>query len=61
MSWIFWLVVAVIVTAVVGVTGIQPSATRPIGRTRMMHVGRIVLVAAVILLGYAVFRARAGV
>lgn len=60
MNWLFWLTLAMIVTAVAGVIGIQPAATRPIGHTRMMHVGRLALVALIIVLAYAAFRAHAG-
>lgn len=60
MSWLFWLAVAVIVTAVVAVFGSQPKGTRPIEYTHMMGVARFILVAVVIIVAYAVFRARAG-
>jgi hypothetical protein len=60
MDWFCWLILAVIVTAVAGVTGIQPAKTRPIGHTRLMHVSRFVLAVLVIVLAYAAFRAHAG-
>ncbi len=60
MSWLFWLMLAAIVTAVAGVTAIQPAGTRPIGHTRMMHMARIVLAALAIFFVYAAFRAHAG-
>jgi hypothetical protein len=60
MSWLFWLTMAVIMTAIAAVTGIQPAATRPIGRTGMMRAGRLVLAVLVIVFVYAAFRARAG-
>jgi hypothetical protein len=61
MSWIFWLILAVIVTAIAGVTAIQPAGTRPIGHTHMMHAGRVVLVTIVALCAYAAYRAHAGI
>lgn len=60
MSWLFWLVLAVILTAVAAITGMQPKGTRPISHTRMMGVGRLALAVFVIILAYAAFRARAG-
>ena len=60
MSWLFWLVLAVILTAVVAITGMQPKGTRSVSHTRMMGTGRLVLAALVIIFAYAAFRARAG-
>jgi hypothetical protein len=60
MSWLFWLAVAIIVTAVVAVFSTQPKGTRSVEHTHMMGVARFVLVAVVIIVAYAVFRARAG-
>jgi hypothetical protein len=60
MSWIVWLALAVIVTAVAAVTGIQPKGGRPVAGTRLMGMGRLVLVALVIIFAYLAFRARAG-
>ena len=60
MSWLVWLVLAVGLTAVVAVTGMQPNGARPVSHTRMMAMGRLVLAALVIVVAYAAFRARAG-
>jgi len=60
MSWYFWLGLAVCLTGVVAVTGIQPKGTRPIAHTRMMGAGRVVLVVAVLVIAYAAFRSNAG-
>lgn len=35
MNWLGWLGLAVIVTAVVAVTGIQPKDARPVAHTRL--------------------------
>ena len=60
MSWLFWLALVVIFTAVIAITGAQPKGTRPIAHTRMMGMGRLVLVALVVIFAHAAFRARAG-
>ena len=60
MTWLFWLSVAVVVTATVAVAGIQTKGTRPIEHTSMMGVGRIALLAFIVILAYVVFHARAG-
>jgi hypothetical protein len=44
MSGFFWLVLAVIVTAGVCITGIQPAGARSVAHTRVMGVARLVLV-----------------
>ena len=60
MSWLAWLLLAVIITTVAAVTGIKPKGTRHIARTRLMGVARLVLVAVLVLLAYLAFRARSG-
>ena len=60
MSWLAWLLLAVIITAVAAVTGIKPKGTRHIARTCLMGVARLVLVAVLVLLAYLAFRARSG-
>jgi len=59
-TWLFWLGLAVIMTAVVAVMSIQPKGTRSIGHTHMMTVARVALAAVVVILGYVAFRARSG-
>ena len=44
MTWVFWLTVAVIVATLAAVFGIKPRGTRPVARTSLMTVARIVLV-----------------
>jgi hypothetical protein len=58
MSWLGWLVVAVLIAVVAGVTGLQPKGARPIAHTSMMGVARIVLLALVIIVAYFAYRAR---
>jgi len=60
MSWLGWLGLAVLITAVAALTGIKPKGTRHVARTRLMGVARLVLLAVVIIIAYAVFRTRAG-
>lgn len=60
MTWLFWLTVAVVLTAVVAISGMQPKGTRPIAHTRMMGAARLVLMVLVVIFAYAAFRARTG-
>jgi hypothetical protein len=60
MNWLGWLGLAVIVTAVVAVTGIQPKDTRPVAHTRMMGMARVVLLGFVAILVYFAVRAHSG-
>jgi hypothetical protein len=60
MNWLFLLGFAVVIAAVAAVTGIKPDKTRPVARSRMMGIGRIVLLVIAVLLAYAAFRARQG-
>jgi uncharacterized membrane protein YecN with MAPEG domain len=56
MSWIFWLGLAVAIGIVAAVTGLKPSGTRPVARTRMMGVARFVLVVMLLLFLYLAYR-----
>jgi hypothetical protein len=60
MSWVAWLALAVLITAVAAVTGIKPKGTRHVARTRMMGVARLCLLIIVIIFAYLAFRARQG-
>ena len=60
MNWLMWLGLAVVVTGVAAVTGIKPKGTRPVAHTRMMGVGRIALLAIVLIFAYLAYRARSG-
>lgn len=60
MSWIGWLGLAVLVTAIAALTGIKAKGTRPVARSRLMGVGRFVLLLLVVLFAYLAFRARSG-
>lgn len=60
MSWLAWLGLAVLLTAVAAITGIKPKGTRHIAHTRLMGAARLVLLALVIIFAYLAFRARSG-
>jgi hypothetical protein len=60
MSWLVWVGLAVLVSAVAAVTGIKARGTRPVAGTRLMSVGRFVLLLLILLFAYLAFRARAG-
>lgn len=58
MNWLAILGIAVVVVAIAAVTGIKPKGTRPVAHSRMMGMGRLALLAIVIILVYVAFRAR---
>ena len=60
MNWLVWLGLAVIIAAAAAVTGIKPKGTRPIAHSRLMGMGRLALLAIVIILVYLAYRAHAG-
>lgn len=60
MSWLGWLMLAVLVTAVAAITGFKPKGTRHVAGTRMMGVARLFLLIIVIIFAYLAFRARSG-
>jgi hypothetical protein len=60
MTWLAWLGLAVLITAVAAITGIKPKGTRHVSHTRLMGVARLALLAGVIIFAYLAFRARSG-
>ncbi|MBK5258972.1 MAG: hypothetical protein JJE51_05215 [Thermoanaerobaculia bacterium] len=60
MNWLVWLGIAVVIVAIAAVTGIKPKGTRSVSHSRMMGIGRIALLAIVIILVYVAYRARSG-
>jgi hypothetical protein len=60
MTWLGWLGLAVIITAVAAVTGFKPKGTRHVARTRLMSMARIALLIIVAICAYLAFRARSG-
>ena len=47
-----------VIAAVAAVTRIKPKGTRPVAHSRMMAMGRLALLAIVVILVYVAFRAR---
>ncbi|MHB1047260.1 MAG: hypothetical protein ACYC4P_14745 [Thermoanaerobaculia bacterium] len=60
MNWLVLLSLAVVIAVVAAVTGIKPDKTRPVARSRMMGMARIVLVVFAVVLAWVAFRGRAG-
>jgi hypothetical protein len=57
MTWLVWLGLAVVITAIAAVTGIKPKGTQHLARTRMMGMARLALLILGIILAYLGFRA----
>jgi len=60
MNWIYWLGLAVFVTAIAAITGIKPKGTRHVAHTRMLGMGRVFLLIIVAIFVYMAYRARSG-
>lgn len=58
MTWLGWLALAVIITAVAAVTGFKPKGTRHVAHTRMMGMARLALLVVVVIFIYIFFRMR---
>jgi hypothetical protein len=58
MTWLTWLILAAVVTAIAAVTGIKPKGTRHVARTSMMSVARVVLLFIIGVFVYLAYRAR---
>ena len=58
MSSLVLLAFVVIVVMVAAITGLQPRGGRPAAQTRLMSVGRGVLVLVALIIVYLVFRSR---
>ena len=59
MTWLGWLAVAVVLTALAALTGAQPKETRPVAGTHLMGVARFVLllfIAICAICAYFAFR-----
>lgn len=57
MNWLVWLSLAMVIAAVAAVTGIKPKGTRPVAHTRMMGMGRVMLLLIVVIFAYLAYRA----
>ena len=60
MSWLFWLGIAVVLGIIAAVTGIKPKGTRPVAHTRLMGVGRFILLIFIAIVVFLAYRARSG-
>lgn len=60
MNWLIWLGLAVLLSATAAVTGFKSKGTRPVAGTRLMAVGRFLLLLLILLFGYVAYRARSG-
>jgi F0F1-type ATP synthase membrane subunit a len=60
MSWLAWLGLAVLITAIAAITGIKPKGTRHVAHTSLMGAARLALLVFVIIFAYLAFRARSG-
>ena len=60
MTWLMWLGLAVVITAVAAVTGIKPKGTQHLSRTRMMGMARLFLFILIVACIYLAYRARSG-
>ena len=58
MTWLTWLILAAVVTAIAAVTGIKPKGTRHVARTSMMSVARVVLLFIIAVFVYLAYQAR---
>jgi hypothetical protein len=59
-NWIFWLGLAVLVAAIAAITGVKAKGTRPVASTRLMAIGRFILILLAAVFAWAAFRARTG-
>jgi len=60
MTWLAWLMLAVIIAVVASISGLQPKGARPVASTRLMGMARVVLAVLALFLAYLAFRSRAG-
>ena len=58
MTSLLWLTVVVLVVAVAAITGLKPKGTKPVARTQLMGVARVVLVLLALILAYFAFASR---
>jgi hypothetical protein len=58
MTWLTWLILAAVVTAIAAVTGIKPKGTRHVARTSLIGVARVVLVFIIGIFVYLAYQAR---
>ncbi|HWZ86020.1 MAG TPA: hypothetical protein VN032_07465 [Thermoanaerobaculia bacterium] len=60
MQWITWLGLAVLVAAIAAITGFKAKGTRPVANTRLMAVGRFILLLVIVIFAYMAYKAHSG-
>jgi hypothetical protein len=60
MTWYVWLIAAAFLAAFAAITGVQPKGARPVARTGLMSVARLVAVLITLICVYFAYRASAG-
>jgi hypothetical protein len=58
MTWLTWLILAVVIAAVAATTGIKPKGTRHVAHTQMLGVARAVLIVGAVIVAFFVFYGR---
>jgi hypothetical protein len=59
-TWLTWLLIALLVATFAALTGVKPKESRPVAHTQLMGVARVVLVVAVLIVAFMAYRARSG-
>ena len=58
MTWLTWLTIAALIAAVAAITGLKPKGTKPVSRTQLMGVARVVLFLLALVVAYIAFASR---
>ena len=56
MTWLYWLTAVVVVVALAALLGLQPKGGRNVANTRLMGVGRAVLILLALFFAGLAFR-----
>jgi hypothetical protein len=56
MDWTVWLGIALVIAVIAALTGVKPRGSRPVARTQMMGVARVVLIVAAVIIAVIAFR-----
>ena len=56
MTWLFWIGLAVAVGLIAALTGVKPKGTRPVARTKLMGMARIILLGIVLVFLFFAYR-----
>jgi hypothetical protein len=58
MSWLTVLWIVALAVAILALTGVEPSGTRPVGRTRLMSAARVVFGLMALVVAYFAYTHR---